>query len=96
MSRTKRTINFFDTPYLLTKREMNQPEVFFAEFFTRTSLSEVRTSLANIVIASVTAGSDEFAEPDQRANLIHFCKQIELAMEAGYTIGLKSRRKKNQ
>jgi len=76
----------FNSPILLSEEEHKTPEAVLRRFFTDYNLSELREFLSEMQETCLTTDNPPFDQPSKRADLILFCRNIELQFEAAFLL----------
>lgn len=76
----------YEQPIWLSKEEKESPLQVLEKFFEDYKLNELRFYLWQMVEACLTSENSQFAEPVERADLLHLYQAMEKALEAAYVM----------
>jgi hypothetical protein len=77
---------FFNQPYRLTPEQQQNPLPVIESFFDSMHLYQARESLTELLEMALTCTNPEYANGMDRANVIHFCHQLEDLVEVVYVL----------
>ena len=78
--------DFYRHPILLSEECRKNPSAFLERFFSDYNLCDLRAMLAEILETCLTTNTPPFDEPEKRADLILFLKNIECLFEAAFLL----------
>jgi len=77
---------FYNKPIHLSEQEMHDPYRILKGFFLDYNLNELREILQDICEMGMTCDIPPYHTGESRANLLLFCKKIELLFEAAFVV----------
>ncbi|WEK36654.1 MAG: hypothetical protein P0Y53_03995 [Candidatus Pseudobacter hemicellulosilyticus] len=97
MKKYQRT-EWFNQPIRLTEKQRQDPGAILRDFFTWYHLDDLREILWEWMQVGLTTDNEVYQNGRDRSNLLFFCKNIEMLIEAAFLLqdGKNTRKNKNK
>jgi hypothetical protein len=77
---------FYNKPILLSEEFRKSPLTFLERFFSDYHLCDLREMLENMLETCLTTDNPPFNDPENRADIILFCKNVVCLFETAFLL----------